>query len=348
MVKGNGLGHQSHDAKSVADCPSLCNGGKEGEGMRYRRLGKTGWQVSVIGVGCWGIGGQWGEVDDRTAIATLWRAFENGVNFFDTADAYGEPPGRSEELVGKAFQGIRHEVFIATKVGNWARRHGHPLPYTSPLHIIACCHASLYRLRTDYIDLYQCHIGNPTDAEVEVFLDAFERLKEQGKIRAYGISTNSLDALLRFNRHGTCATCQLDYSILNRTPERDLLPYCLEHDIGVIVRGPLAMGVLAGKFTPDTVFTDDVRRSWNEGERRERFLRRLEIVERLRFLERNGRTMAQAALQFVLAHPAVSCAIPGAKNPQQAESNAKSADGELTSDELAAINAVVPPASVVG
>ena len=316
--------------------------------MRYRRLGKTGWQVSVIGVGCWGIGGQWGEVDDRTAIATLWRAFENGVNFFDTADAYGEPPGRSEELVGKAFQGIRQEVFIATKVGNWARRHGHPLPYTSPLHIIACCHASLYRLRTDYIDLYQCHIGNPTDAEVEVFLDAFERLREQGKIRAYGISTNSLDALQRFNKHGTCATCQLDYSILNRVPEGDLLPYCRERDIGVIVRGPLAMGVLTGKFTPDTIFTDEVRRSWNEGERRERFLKRLEVVERLRFLERDGRTMAQAALQFVLAHPAVSCAIPGAKNPQQAESNAKAADGELTSDELAAINAFVPPESVVG
>jgi len=316
--------------------------------MRYRRLGKTGWQVSVIGVGCWGIGGQWGEVDDRTAIATLWRAFENGVNFFDTADAYGEPPGRSEELVGKAFQGIRQEVFIATKVGNWARRHGHPLPYTSPLHIIACCHASLYRLRTDYIDLYQCHIGNPTDAEVEVFLDAFERLREQGKIRAYGISTNSLDALQRFNKHGTCATCQLDYSILNRVPEGDLLPYCRERDIGVIVRGPLAMGVLTGKFTPDTIFTDEVRRSWNEGERRERILKRLEVVERLRFLERDGRTMAQAALQFVLAHPAVSCAIPGAKNPQQAESNAKAADGELTSDELAAINAFVPPESVVG
>lgn len=316
--------------------------------MRYRRLGKTGWQVSVIGVGCWGIGGQWGEVDDRTAIATLWRAFENGVNFFDTADAYGEPPGRSEELVGKAFQGIRHEVFIATKVGNWARRHGHPLPYTSPLHIIACCHASLYRLRTDYIDLYQCHLGNPTDAEVEVFLDAFERLKEQGKIRAYGISTNSLDALQRFNRHGTCATCQLDYSILNRAPEGDLLPYCRERDIGVIVRGPLAMGVLTGKFTPDTIFTDEVRRSWNEGERRERFLKRLEVVERLRFLERDGRTMAQAALQFVLAHPAVSCAIPGAKNPQQAESNAQAADGGLTAEELAAINALVPPASVVG
>ncbi|MEZ8222369.1 putative oxidoreductase [Candidatus Fervidibacteria bacterium JGI MDM2 JNZ-1-D12] len=313
--------------------------------MQYRTLGKTGWKVSVIGLGTWNIGGQWGEVDDRTALATIWKAYECGVNFFDTADAYGEPPGRSEELLGKALQGIRHEVFIATKVGNWARRHGHPLPYTSPLHIIACCHASLYRLRTDYIDLYQCHIGNPTDAEIEVFLEAFDRLKEQGKIRAYGISTNSLDALQRFNKHGTCATCQLDYSILNRAPEKDLLPYCQEQNIGVIVRGPLAMGILSGKFTPDTVFTDEVRRSWNEGERRQRFLRRLEVVERLRFLERNGRTMAQAALQFVISHPAVSCTIPGAKSPQQAEMNAMAGDGTLTPEELAAINEVVQPGS---
>ncbi len=313
--------------------------------MQYRTLGKTGWKVSVIGLGTWNIGGQWGEVDDRTALATIWKAYECGVNFFDTADAYGEPPGRSEELLGKALQGIRHEVFIATKVGNWARRHGHPLPYTSPLHIIACCHASLYRLRTDYIDLYQCHIGNPADAEIEVFLEAFDWLKEQGKIRAYGISTNSLDALQRFNKHGTCATCQLDYSILNRAPEKDLLPYCQEQNIGVIVRGPLAMGILSGKFTPDTVFTDEVRRSWNEGERRQRFLRRLEVVERLRFLERNGRTMAQAALQFVISHPAVSCTIPGAKSPQQAEMNAMAGDGTLTPEELAAINEVVQPGS---
>jgi hypothetical protein len=141
MVKGNGLGRQSHDAKSVADCPSLCNGGKEGEGMRYRRLGKTGWQVSVIGVGCWGIGGQWGEVDDRTAIATLWRAFENGVNFFDTADAYGEPPGRSEELVGKAFQGIRQEVFHRHE----SRQLGAPTRASLALHFAAAHHRLLPR-----------------------------------------------------------------------------------------------------------------------------------------------------------------------------------------------------------
>lgn len=310
--------------------------------MQYRILGKTGWQVSVIGLGTWNIGGQWGEVEERVAMATIWRAYEFGTNFFDTADAYGNPPGRSEELLGKALRGIRQEVFIATKVGNWARRHGHPLPYTSPLHVIACCHASLYRLRTDYIDLYQCHIGEPTDAEIDVFLEAFERLKEEGKIRAYGISTNSLEALKGFNRQGTCATCQLDYSILNRTPERDLLPYCQEQNIGVIVRGPLAKGVLSGKLTPETVFTDEVRRSWNEGPRREKFLRQLEIVERLRSLERNGRTMAQAALQFVLSHPAVSCAIPGAKSPQQAEANAMAGNGFLTLEEIAAINEIVP------
>lgn len=310
--------------------------------MQYRTLGKTGWQVSVIGLGTWNIGGQWGEVDDLTALATIWRSYEFGINFFDTADAYGEPPGRSEELLGKALQGIRQNVFIATKVGNWARRHGHPLPYTSPLHVIACCHASLYRLRTDYIDLYQCHIGDPTDSEIEIFLEAFERLKEQGKIRTYGISTNSLDALMRFNKNGTCATCQLDYSILNRTPEKDLLPYCQEQKIGVIVRGPLAKGVLSGKFTSETVFTDEVRRSWNEGQRREKFLKELEIVERLRFLERKDRTMAQAALQFVLSHPAVSCAIPGSKSPKQAEANAMAGNGVLTSEEIAKINEIVP------
>ncbi len=314
--------------------------------MQYRVLGKTGWQVSAIGLGTWNIGGQWGEVDDRTALATIWRAFDCGVNFFDTADAYGEPPGRSEELLGKALKGVRHEVFIATKVGNWARRHGHPFPYTSPLHIIACCHASLYRLQTDYIDLYQCHIGNPTDAEVEVFLEAFEQLKAQGKIRAYGISTNSLDALQRFNRHGTCATCQLDYSIINRAPERDLLPYCQEHNIGVIVRGPLAKGILSGKFTPETKFTDSVRASWNEGQARERFLRQLGVVERLRFLERDGRTMAQAAIQFVLAHPAVHCVIPGAKSPEQAAANAAAGDGALSVEELKAIDEVVAPGTV--
>lgn len=298
--------------------------------MKYRTLGKTNWQVSGVSMGCWGIGGQWGPVEESEAIKTLHRAVELGVNLFDTADAYGL--GRSEELVGKAFQQMRHKVYIATKAGNWGRRLGHPLTYTSPYHIYLCCDASLYRLRSDYIDLYQCHIGDLQ--EPGIFLEAFETLKKQGKIRAYGISTNSVAVVERFNRNGTCETVQIGYSLLNRNAEKDILPYCQENNIGTLLRGPIAQGLLAGKFTPDTTFTDSVRIGWNEGEGRKRFLENLNRVEQLRFLANERRNLAQAALQFVLAHPAVTCAIPGAKNPHQVESNALASDGELSAEEL--------------
>ncbi len=300
--------------------------------MQYRTLGKTGWDVSVIGFGAWGIGGQWGPVDDATAIDTLKAAYDSGVNFFDTADAYGEPPGRSEALVGRALASVRDKIFIATKVGNWARRFSQPLPFTSPYHVYCCCDASLHRLKTDTIDLYQCHLGSLT--EPDIFLEAFARLIEQGKIRAFGISTNALDVARAFNRDGACAAVQLDYSYLNRAPEPELLPYCQENNIGTIIRGPLRMGVCADKFTPDTTFTDSTRQKWNEGEAREKFLRDVATVEKLRFLKTPKRSMAQAALQFVLSHPAVSTAIPGAKSVEQARANAQAGDTVLTDDEL--------------
>ena len=166
--------------------------------MEYRRLGKTGWQVSTISMGCWGIGGQWGPVEEAEAIRTIHAALDLGVNLFDTADAYGS--GVSEELVGKALRGRRDDVYIATKVGNFGRRQDVPLSYTSPLHIYLCCDASLGRMKLDTIDLYQCHIGDLPDPSI--FLEAFERLVEQGKIRAYGISTNSLAVAQAFNRDG--------------------------------------------------------------------------------------------------------------------------------------------------
>ena len=210
--------------------------------MLKRKLGKTGWMVGVIGFGAWGVGGQWGEVERKTAVDTIRAAREAGVNFFDTADAYGEPQGLSEVLIGEALQSERDKVIIATKVGNWARRFGQPLPYTHPLHIIGCCDASLYRLKTDYIDLYQCHLGNLDHHEV--FLEAFDLLLKQGKIRAFGVSTHSVEVSQTYTRDGRLAAVQLDYSILNRAPERDLLLYCAEHQIGTIIRGPLAMGGL--------------------------------------------------------------------------------------------------------
>ncbi|MCS7225141.1 MAG: aldo/keto reductase [Armatimonadetes bacterium] len=311
--------------------------------MEFREFGRTGWKVSVIGMGCWGIGGQWGPVDEKTALATIWKSFECGVNFFDTADAYGEPPGLTEELLGKALRGLRSEVFITTKVGNWARRLGHPLPFSHPLHVVGCCHASLYRLKSDYIDLYLLHLHDPSEQEIEIFLEAFGQLHRQGLIRAYGISTNNFEALKKFTQWGGCQGCQIDYSILNRAPERDLLPFCAENGIGVMVRGPLAMGILTGKFTAETVFSDSVRRGWNDGPGRERFIRRLKVVDRLKPLASPERPLSHIALQFVLSHRAVSCAIPGAKSPAQAEQNALAGKGTLSEKELTKINQIVGP-----
>jgi aryl-alcohol dehydrogenase-like predicted oxidoreductase len=306
--------------------------------MKYSVLGKTGWEVSAVGMGCWGIAGQWGPVEEKEAITTMQRAIDLGVNLFDTADAYGTEMGTSEELVGHALVSYRKDVFIATKVGNWARRFGHPLPYTHPLHITGCCDASLYRLKTDYIDIYQCHISGLE--EPGIFLEAFEGLVQAGKVRAYGISTDSLNVLQQFNRDGNCAVCQLNYSTLRRDAELALLPYCQENNIGTLIRGPLAQGILTGKFTPEATFTDWVREDWNVGEARERFLRNLQIVDKLGFLENETRNMAQAALQFVLAHPGVTCPIPGAKNVAQVEANAAAAAGELSDDELQRINQI--------
>lgn len=300
--------------------------------MLLRALGKTGWKVSAIGFGAWGLGGQWGPVEEATALGAIRAAHEAGVNFFDTADAYGLPPGLAEELCGRALQPVRAQVFIATKVGNWARRLGAGLAFKSPFDIYLCCDASLHRLRTDYLDLYQCHLGDLK--EPIVFLEAFERLVARGKIRAYGVSTNAVETARAFHRDGRCAAVQTDYSFLNRAAEKELFPFCQQNGIGVIARGPLGKGVCTGKFTPQTRFTDEVRQSWNGGPGREKFLQGVALTEKLRFLERPGRTLAQAALQFVLAHPAVSTTIPGAKNPAQARANAAAGDAGLAPQEL--------------
>ena len=317
--------------------------------MQYRTFGKTGWRVSAIGMGCWAIGGNaWGPTDDEESIAAIRASLDAGVNLLDTADAYGI--GHSEELITRALVGrSRDDLIIATKFGNFGRMQGHPLPFTSKHHVFLCCDASLSRLKAERIDLYQCHIGNPDDPDL--FLDALDELVEVGKVRAYGISTGSLEAVKRFNARGTCAVVQLDYSILNRKPEADLLPYCHENNIGTLIRGPLAMGKLTGKMSASTTFPEtDTRRRWTEGDARAGFLRDLEKVEYLRFLQNEERTLAQAALAFVLrAHPGATVAIPGAKNPEQALANARAADLPLSDDEMARIAEICPPpAPLVG
>ena len=275
--------------------------------MKYRILGKTGFEVSVISMGCWGIGGQQGPIEENQAIQTIDAAFDAGVNLFDTADSY--IIGQSEFYTGKALKNKRDQVFIAPKVGNWGRRIGDPVGLKTIHSIINCCHTSLYRLGTDYIDLCQCHVGiseNP-----EIFVEAFELLKQQGNIRHYAISTNDMPSLKAINLDGNCAVCQINYSVLSRRAEKDILPYCLENDIGVLLRGPIVQGLLLDKFSSDTRFTDSVRLKWNpDGDQREKFLRERGRVSQLRQFVTAERSMLDLTVQFVLANPAVTCPIP--------------------------------------
>ena len=308
--------------------------------MLYREFGKLGWKVSTIGMGTWNIGTQWGELDEATAWATVRAAFENGMNLFDTAESYGIPNGLSEERLGVALAGIRHQIVLVSKIGHWGQRTGQGVPKNTVDMIRLCAHASLHRLRTDWIDLLLCHEGNIADPSV--YLEAFEWLKQRGRIRAYGISTNDLDVLKRFNVDGNCSAVELDYSLLNRAPEADLLPYCQAQGIAVLVRGPLRRGLLSGKYTAQSVFTDKVRSTFNEGgARRAEFLADIAVVEKIKKVLPPGEEMVTAALRYVISHPIAPVAIPGAKSPLQASMNAAAGAETLTLEELSKLRALV-------
>lgn len=312
--------------------------------VKKRLLGKSGIEVSEIGFGLWAAGGDaWGPTDDQEILNAIDYALDHGVNFFDTADVYGW--GHSEELLGKAMKGRRDRFVVATKIGWWGfDSEAGRSAYTTVEKLIAGVESNLRRLNTDYVDVIQCHIDF-RDPTMEIFLEGFQRLQREGKVRAYGVSTSDFEYLKAFNHDGNCATLQIDYSILNRTPEAEIFPYCQRENIGVIVRGALAMGILTGKFTPETRFPEnDWRRRWHENEDEYRiFLRDLETVEKLRPLAK-GRTLAQLALQFVLAHPAVSTVIPGIKTVAQAETNIQAGLlPPLDAETLAAIDSIVPP-----
>lgn len=310
--------------------------------VKKRRLGKSDLEVSEIGLGLWAAGGnEWGPTDDQEIFDTIDFALDTGINFFDTADVYGM--GHSEELLGRAMQGRREQFIVATKIG-WRGFENGRTVYDTVAKLIAGVESNLQRLKTDYIDVIQSHI-NFQDPTMDVFLEGFQKLQADGKVRVYGVSTSNFDYLQAFNGNGQCATLQIDYSILNRTAEADALPYCQTNDIGVIVRGALAMGILTGKFTLETRFGEtDFRRRWHENpDEAEIFRADLATVEQLRPLTHN-RTLAQLAMQFTLAHPAVSTVIPGAKNVRQLQDTLQaSLLPPLSAEELAQISAIVPP-----
>lgn len=310
-----------------------------------RTLGASGLEITEVGCGLWAAGGHWGPTDDEASLAGIEAALEAGVNFFDTADVYGD--GRSERLLGQAMVGRRERFVVATKLG-WVGYDGDAghSQYTTVDKLVSGVEASLKRLGTDYLDVIQCHIWYP-DPTTEVFIEGFRRLKAEGKVRAWGVSTSDLALLKTFGADGDGHVLQIDYSILNRDAEREVFPYCRDNGIGVIVRGPLAMGLLTGKFLDATpTFTgDDFRRAWLEDpQQRAQYEADLATVRGLRDALGSHRPLPELALRFVLEQGAVTTVIPGARNARQARSNAAAGRApRLTRAEKAAIDALVPP-----
>lgn len=302
--------------------------------MLYRTFGNTGFQASAIGLGTWNIGNQWGHIDEKTAITTVRSAIDQGINIIDTAESYGIPAGLSEERLGKALAGARDQVHLVTKMGRWGRRSGQMVPMTTTDMVRLCAHASLYRLRTDYIDVMLCHEGKLADPQLaDIYLEGFEMLKQQGLIRTYGISTDRLEVLELFNKNDTCSVVEVDYSLLSRNPDKEFLPYCKEHGIAVLMRGPLHKGLLSGKYSSETVFTDAVRSEWYESDRaKEKLARKLTKIENLKTALKPGEEMVTAALRFAISHPVMPVAIAGAKSPEQVAINAKAGQKLLSSE----------------
>jgi len=317
--------------------------------LKKRVLGKSGIEVTEIGLGLWAAGGgDWGEADskaDAAALTAIEAALDAGVTFFDTADVYG--PWHSEILLGKAMQGRRDRFVVATKIGWQGYDEANNCSgYKSVDQVIAGVETNLQRLQTDYVDIIQLHIDF-RESTMEVFLEAFEKLQTAGKVRAFGVSSSDFDYIKAFSENRNCATLQIDYSILNRTPELEILDYCKAQDIGVIVRGALAMGLLTGKFSEDTSFPDDdFRQKWlTDPKQNVEFRNDLEKIERLRLLVRPRRTLAQAALQFVLKHDAVTTVIPGARTAAQVQANLAAAEAPgLSAEDMAIIEQVTPSA----
>jgi aryl-alcohol dehydrogenase-like predicted oxidoreductase len=295
--------------------------------MKYRRLGKTGLSVSVVGIGTWQFGGEWGKAFSQAeADRILGRASELGINLVDTAECYGDH--LSEELVGQALRHNRDRWIIATKFGHAYDGHLRRQQLWSPEAVRDQLERSLAALRTDRIDLYQFHSGTDAVFANDALWTMLDQQVAAGKVRFLGISIGSnLDPVHQAEsaaRVGASAL-QVVYNRLDRKPEERVFPISMEQDLGVLARVPLASGFLSGKYRPGAAFTapDDVRSSFSP-QRIEEMLREVEEIERSEVP--TGVPMAAWALAWCLRHPAVTCVIPGCKSVEQVELNARAAE----------------------
>jgi aryl-alcohol dehydrogenase-like predicted oxidoreductase len=294
--------------------------------MKYRRLGRTGLEVSEIGYGAWGVGGkQWLGGEDDESLQALRRAIELGVNFIDTALAYGD--GHSEQLVGDVVRDAPGKVWVATKVPPknrlWPARPDIGIEEVFPYdYVMESTEESLRNLRTDTIDLQQFHVWNPEWLDRDEWRRAIEDLKKSGKVRWFGISLSDHDpdSALETIRTGLIDTVQVIHNIFDQSPEAKLYPLAMEADIGVLARVPLDEGALTGTITAETVFPDGDFRNWYfRGDRKQ------EVVEHVDGLKADlgdvPGSLAETALRFVISHPAVSTVIPGMRRVRNVEAN---------------------------
>lgn len=288
--------------------------------MNYKTLGSSALQISEVSFGCMSLG-----MDDADNARIIHRAVALGINFFDTADLYEK--GFNESSVGKAFKGKRKDVILATKVGNQWRPDGSGWDWNPrKSYILECVEKSLQRLQTDYIDLYQLH-GGTIDDPIDEAIEAFELLQEQGKIRYYGISSIRPNVIREYARRSRIVSVMMQYSLLDRRPEMSCLPILEQHNIGVLARGSLAKGLLAGKPAVDYLH-----------------LTKKEVEhaqEAIAEVSGTHRSPAQSALKFVQMHPAVTSAVAGLRTVQQLE-DAASAAPRLNEAEYEMLTASVP------
>lgn len=294
--------------------------------MNYRQLGSTDMKVSEISFGTWAIGGDWGTVDDAVSLKALETAMDNGVNFFDTADVYGS--GHSEELLAKAIKGKTQNIYIATKFCRKGDIYD-PANYSEAI-VRQYCEDSLRRLQRDAIDLYQIHCPSFDILKQGAVFEVLDKLKAEGKIRYYGVSVESVEEGLFCMEQPNVSALQVIFNIFRQKVSNELLPVAEQKKVGILARVPLASGLLTGKFNTDTTFEANDHRAYNaNGEAFNvgetfaglPFAKGVVLSRQLSWIANNERNMTQAALRWILDHPAVSTVIPGFKNEKQVLDN---------------------------
>ncbi len=299
--------------------------------MEYRQLGRTGWKVSAVSFGAWAIGADWGTVNDNDSLAALNRAIDLGVNFIDTADVYGD--GRSERLVSRLQRDRRQKIFVATKAGR--RLSPHTADGYNRKNLTRFVERSLKNLKTDAIDLLQLHCP-PTEVyyRPEVF-GVLDDLVKQGKLRHYGVSVEKVEEALKAIEYPNVKTVQIIFNIFRQRPAELFFEQAQKRKVGILALVPLASGLLTGKMKPNTKFESSNHRKFNRrGEAFDRgetfsgvdYRAGLDAVEKIKKLVPPQMTLTQFALRWILMFDAVTCAIPGAKTPAQAEENFRAAD----------------------